>query len=231
MIRLTLFSLILLPLLAATARAKNVDLVTLPSRDGVQLTIYNSEDLTLVKERRHVTVKRGANKLQFSWANTLIDPSSVEFRALEHADEVEVADTVFPGQKPQFLVWNLESEFEGQLAVEVSYFTSGIRWEMDYVGVVNPDETTLNLDGHVRVFNNSGEQYDDAEIRLIVGNINLVEKIADLARRRGIPVPQPATPMEASLRRDSAKAAFGGCRRRTSQDTGGEGERHRQGGH
>ena len=33
-----------------------VDLVTLPARDTVQLTIYNSADLTLVRESRALTV-------------------------------------------------------------------------------------------------------------------------------------------------------------------------------
>ena len=48
--------LLLLPvpllLLAAVSAGKNVDLVTLPDRASVQLTIYNSEDLTLVRETR-----------------------------------------------------------------------------------------------------------------------------------------------------------------------------------
>ena len=48
---------------------------------------------------------------------------------------------------------------------------------MDYVAVTNPQETNMKFDGHVRVFNRSGEEYDNAEIRLIVGKINLVEKI------------------------------------------------------
>ena len=34
---------------AGLAAGKNVDLVTLPTRQSVQLTIYNSEDITLVK--------------------------------------------------------------------------------------------------------------------------------------------------------------------------------------
>ena len=59
------------------AQAK-IDLVTLPSRDTVQLTIYNSADMTLVRESRDLTLKTGNNKLQFSWANTLIDPTSLE---------------------------------------------------------------------------------------------------------------------------------------------------------
>ncbi len=51
------------------------------------------------------------------------------------------------------------------------------------MGIANEDETKINLTGYVRVTNGSGEQYDNAETRLVVGNINLVEKIADLARR------------------------------------------------
>ena len=53
-----------------------VDLVTLPTREGTQLTIYNSEDITMVREHRLLTVKEGVNRIQFSWANTLIDPTS-----------------------------------------------------------------------------------------------------------------------------------------------------------
>src|SRR5207248_2255837 len=60
---------------AGPARAGNVDLTTLPPRAAVELTIYNSEDLTLVRERRVITFKKGANRIQFSWANTLIDPT------------------------------------------------------------------------------------------------------------------------------------------------------------
>ncbi len=69
-----------------TAQAK-VDLVTLPSRDTVQLTIYNSADLTLVRESRNLTLKNGGNKLQFSWANTLIDPTSLEMLPKADAHE------------------------------------------------------------------------------------------------------------------------------------------------
>jgi hypothetical protein len=195
-------------LLAGHATAKNVDLSTLPKRDTVQLTIYNSEDLTLVKETRHLTLKRGANQLQFSWANTLIDPTSVELRPLAHEDEIEVADTVFPGQKPQHLIWNIESQYEGQVPVEVTYFTSGLTWTMDYVVVTDPGETVMKFLGYVRVYNRSGEEYENAEVRLIVGTINLVEKIAELARRQGIPMPQPGERRYRALKEKAAGRAF-----------------------
>src|SRR4029079_13958434 len=93
-------------LLLATASAatpRNVDLSPVPARDSVQLTIYNSEDLTLVRETRTVTFKPGSNLLQFSWANTLIDPTSVQLRFLTKAEQLDVADTTFPHDKPQQL--------------------------------------------------------------------------------------------------------------------------------
>jgi hypothetical protein len=200
--------MLLAGLLPTAAPGKNVDLVTLPNRQTVQLTIYNSEDITLAKETRYITLKRGRNRLQFSWANTLIDPTSIEFRPLEHAGEIELADTVFPGQKPQHLIWNIDSKFEGQVKVEVSYFTSGLTWQMDYVATCDPEETRMKFRGHVRVFNNSGEEYEDAEIRLIVGKINLVEKIAVLARRYGIAMPKPADPAYSKLRKEATQRSF-----------------------
>ena len=209
--RTTITTALAMLALAAPLAAKNIDLVTLPNRDTVQLTIYNSEDITLVRETRHVTLKKGANKLQFSWANTLIDPTSVTFRPLDHKNDVELIDTVYPGQKPQHLIWNVQSRFEGQVKVEVSYFTSGLTWKMDYVGITDPDETKMHFRGYVRVFNNSGEKYEKAQVRLIVGTINLVEKIAELARRRGMPVPAPsAAPggRYGQLRKQSAKLAM-----------------------
>ena len=180
-----------LPMLAATLLAvgaatdlyaKNVDLSTVPDRDTVQLTIYNSEDLTLVRETRKVSFKPGANSLQFSWANTLIDPTSVELRFQTDADKLVMLDTTFPHDKRQMLYWNVQSEIDGEATIEITYFTSGITWSADYVCVADQEESEMSLEGFVRVTNNSGEQYENAQVRLVVGKINLVEKIARLAR-------------------------------------------------
>ncbi|MDB5320796.1 MAG: hypothetical protein JWN40_2427 [Phycisphaerales bacterium] len=178
--KITLLALLMIAPLAAQAR--NVDLSTVPKRNTVQLTIYNSEDLTLVRETRAITFKKGANPLQFSWANTLIDPTSVELKFITSAEKLEVLDTTFPHDKPQMLYWNVQSEFDGEATVEITYFTSGISWSADYVAVADKDEKQMGLEGFVRVSNNSGEEYEDAQVRLVVGTINLVEKIAQLAQ-------------------------------------------------
>ena len=181
-------------MLAVTAEAvAAVDLVTIPRREGTQLTIYNSEDITMVRENRLLTVKPGVNRIQFTWANTLIDPTSIDFRILDHVDKVDLIDTTFPSGRNDALQWNITSEMAGKIPVEIRYFTSGITWKADYVGIANQDETKLNLTGYVRVFNNSGELYDNAQTRLVVGTINLVEKIADLATRPAPSQPPPPT--------------------------------------
>ncbi len=174
-------ALVLSSALIANAR---INVVTLPDRDTVQLTIYNSVDLTLVKETRHLTFKKGINKLEFSWANTLIDPTSVEFKALTHADEVEVMDTSFPPRVANTLEWRINSEFAGEVVVEIRYFTSGISWSADYVCEANKNETAMDFSGAVRVTNKSGEDYENAQVRLVVGVVRLVEEVVALARRQ-----------------------------------------------
>jgi hypothetical protein len=181
------FALLILP---APVSAR-INVVTLPGRNSVQLTIYNSADLTMVKETRVLTFRKGLNKLEFSWANTLIDPTSVEFRALTHADQVDVLDASFPPRVTNTLEWRINSEVAGEVKVEIRYFTSGISWSADYVAEATRDEKAMALAGSVRVNNKSGEDYENAQVRLVVGVIRLVEDIAQLARA-GHPAP-PAT--------------------------------------
>ena len=172
-----------LGLAAFEARAR-INVVTLPDRDTVQLTIYNSAVLTLVQETRVLTFRKGLNKLEFSWANTLIDPTSVEFRPLTHADQVDLLDVSFPPRVAQTLEWRIQSEFAGEVQVEIRYFTSGITWAADYVAEAGRDEKTMDLAGAVRVTNRSGEGYENAQVRLVVGVIRLVESIVDLSKPR-----------------------------------------------
>ncbi len=178
-----LLPILLLVLLAAPLCAKE-DLVTLPTRDSVQLTIYNSEDLTLVRERRTLSFKQGNNRLQFSWANTLIDPTSVEFMpvGVDASKELEVLDTSYPAESHEMLIWTVACTRAASYQVEISYFTSGISWSAEYTGVVNGAEDAMDLTAFVTVHNHSGEDYEDASVRLVIGVIHLVERIIDLAQ-------------------------------------------------
>lgn len=165
------------------AQAK-VDLVTLPSRDAVQLTIYNSADMTLVRESRALTLKQGSNKLQFSWANTLIDPTSLEMIPKAAADKIDIAELTYPPRVRNLGLWNIRSAIGGDVPVEITYLTSGLSWRAFYMGTLTKDEKTMRLKGYVRVTNNSGEDYENAQTRLIVGKVHILDQIAQLARRQ-----------------------------------------------
>lgn len=169
---------------AATDAVAKMDLVTVPKRDKVQITIYNSADLTLVRETRALTLRKGVNKLQFSWANTLIDPTSLSMRPLKNGDKIDVDSLVFPPRVKGLGLWKVTSEIAGDVPFEITYFTSGIGWRASYMATLSPDEKTMELQGYVRVQNRSGEEYAKAQTRLIVGKINLLEQIRSLAQRR-----------------------------------------------
>jgi hypothetical protein len=178
-----LLAIITTMVLVGTAAAK-VDLVTLPSRNQVQLTIYNSADLTLVRENRSLTLKKGLNKMQFSWANTLIDPTSLEMMAKAQGHQIDVFDLTYPPRVQNLGLWNINSSFSGKVPVEITYLTSGLSWRAFYLGTLSIDEKTMRLQGYVRVTNSSGEDYENAQVRMIVGKVHLLDKIATLARRK-----------------------------------------------
>jgi hypothetical protein len=197
---------VLLICLAAGRSNARINVVNLPGRDSVQLTIYNSVDLTLVRETRLLTFRKGLNRLEFSWANTLIDPTSVEFRAVTHADALDVLDVSFPPRVSDTLEWRIQSDFAGEAEIEIRYFTSGIRWTADYVAESAPNEQAMQFAGNVRVDNKSGEDYENAQIRLIVGVVRLVEEIVQLARQNQ-PKNAPTTRLLAE-EDESRKRAF-----------------------
>ncbi|MCA8910414.1 MAG: DUF4139 domain-containing protein [Planctomycetes bacterium] len=208
----TILLLLLATLSAAPLLAKE-ELVTLPERDSVQLTIYNSEDLTLVRERRSLVFKEGANRLQFSWANTLIDPTSVEFNPVgkDAQDALEVSDISYPAEAFEMLIWTVDCSKGGAYEVEISYFTSGISWSAEYEGIVSNDEDKLDLTAYVTVTNRSGEEYEKAQVRLVVGVVHLVEKIINLATpprpTGGVPAPAPPAMGPERMRRMDKDAA------------------------
>ena len=86
---------------AVTARIK---LITLPVRQRVEIQLDNP-NATLVEEERIVPLVKGVNQVDFSWANTQIDPGTIVFRVIPHkpaddkADDEKAADEKAGGPK------------------------------------------------------------------------------------------------------------------------------------
>jgi hypothetical protein len=82
------------------------------------------------------------------------------------------------------LVWLLESGMKGNQDIEVSYLTSGINWKADYVGLLNEDDTSMDISGWVTIDNKSGATYNNARLKLVAGEIHRAESRALYREKR-----------------------------------------------
>ncbi len=92
-----------------------VKLITLPVRERVEIQLDN-EQATLVEEERIVPLTKGENQVDFSWANTQVDPDSIVFRVLsgeeKDAPDVNVLAVSYPPNESA-LVWTLSASDAG----------------------------------------------------------------------------------------------------------------------
>jgi hypothetical protein len=70
------------------------------------------------------------------------------------------------------LVMRLDNEATRDQRLELSYLTSGLSWQADYVGELSNDETQLDLTGWVTLENRSGASYHQAKLQLVAGDVN-----------------------------------------------------------
>jgi hypothetical protein len=73
------------------------------------------------------------------------------------------------------LVLDLDSDKAADADLDLSYLTGGLAWHADYVGVVSPDESQMDLNGLVTLSNTSGTSFNDAHLQLVAGNVNVVQ--------------------------------------------------------
>lgn len=73
------------------------------------------------------------------------------------------------------LVWQLENDSAAQ-KVEVSYLTGGLSWSADYVVTFAKDEKSLDLEGWVTLGNQSGAKFENAQLKLVAGEVNVVQQ-------------------------------------------------------
>src|SRR5689334_8101760 len=89
--------------------AARVKMITLPVRERVEIQLDNAA-ATLVEEERIVPLVKGENQIDFSWANTQIDPNTIVFRVIgpagKDALEVNVVAVSYPPNEAA-LVWTV----------------------------------------------------------------------------------------------------------------------------
>ncbi len=79
------------------------------------------------------------------------------------------------------LSWLVHSPREGSPKAEISYLSSGLGWNADYVLMLNATDSAAGLEGWVTVNNYSGTTYNDAHLKLIAGEVNREPEYDDMA--------------------------------------------------
>jgi hypothetical protein len=148
-----------------TAYAR-VKLITLPVRERVEIQLDNP-GATLVEEERIVPLVEGANQVDFSWANTQIDPQSIVFRVIAPEGDakldVKVVSVSYPPGESA-LVWTVGASVSGSARVRISYVLGDLTKSFNYRAVASHDEKTLDLSQYMRLQNFANEAFGGAGV-------------------------------------------------------------------
>jgi hypothetical protein len=95
------------------------------------------------------------------------------------------------------LSWLLWAKSAGTHKGEISYLSSGLTWTADYVVMVSADDKLGDLEGWVSISNYSGTTFNDAKLKLVAGDVNVVKP------------PVPAAPMRMEMKMAAGVAPAG----------------------
>jgi hypothetical protein len=143
-----------------------IKLITLPVREYVAIE-FEHPDVTLVEEERVVPLLKGVNQVDFSFANTHIDPETLVFRVVAPVGSTRLAVKVVsvsypPGENA--LVWSVYASGSGAARVRISYALGRLDKDFHYRAVAAHDEKVVTLFQYMRVNNNANEEYESASL-------------------------------------------------------------------
>jgi hypothetical protein len=190
-------AVIVFPGAAAWARIK---LTTLPVRERVEVQLDHAS-VTLVEEERIVPLVRGVNQVDFSWANTRIDPNTIVFRVLPTdagARDVQVLSVSYPPNE-NALVWQVAAGQAGPARVRISYVLGGLTKSFTYRATASQDEKHLDLSQYLLVRNLANEAFGPTQMWVGFGEqlhqpvgLNETRQIL-IGRHRGVPIKKTYT--------------------------------------
>jgi len=109
---------------------------------------------------------------------TLLSYSGDQLIIRDKAGMIQIVDSnnlVLP-ELPEGLImslaWILNVTESRNHTLELSYITSGMTWDADYVIVTNRNDTKLDLNGWVTVTNNAGTTFKDTALKLVAGDVH-----------------------------------------------------------
>ncbi len=138
--------------------------------------------------------------LSFDGRTLVIQPPGKGPRNVERAEVKAISFEKLPEgllTRPT-LLWKLENRAAARQKFEVAYLTYGVNWRADYVLKLHVAEgkvaregprelpvifDTADIVGYATVMNHSGVTYEDAQLKLMAGDVNLIKP--NWVRQRG----------------------------------------------
>ena len=113
--------------------------------------------------------------LNHEGGSIVLETKAKKVVVLKDFSKIELADSSGLSIKPS-LIWQIYSPVSGKRQLSISYLTSGINWEADYVLISNAENTKANIKGWVNIDNKAGMTYENATLKLVSGQINRVSQ-------------------------------------------------------
>ncbi|MCG3151519.1 MAG: hypothetical protein GEEBNDBF_00792 [bacterium] len=172
---------------ASQINTQSVSLVNLSNPEGLSVLEQNYQyDLI---DRSKLLSKYLGKRVQVQLWEESGGGRQIKNATLLAPDVVEIDGKIYPGIPGQLILpelpgglisvptlqWLAEGYQAGPQQVAMSYLTSGMSWQADYVAVVNEKDTALDLNGWTTITNNSGTSYNNATLKLIAGDVNRVQ--------------------------------------------------------
>jgi hypothetical protein len=73
----------------------------------------------------------------------------------------------------------VDSKTAGSRSATLSYLTTGLSWDADYVGLFDEKANQLDLQGWITLTNKSGTTFNDVALQLVAGDIGLIRSRDD----------------------------------------------------
>jgi len=117
-------------------------------------------------------------KTNYSYSNIVLENKSGSLSIIPAS---MIADVRFHGlpegliTKPT-LSWKIMSAEAGERDCEIAYMTKGMNWRADYILLLRKEEQKVDLSGLVTIDNRTGATYENARLKLVAGDVHVVEE-------------------------------------------------------
>ena len=151
----------ILGLASPTPVEARIKLATLPDREAVAVR-FDHPTRVLVEEERTISLQKGVNTVDFSWAGVNIDKGSIVFRPVDEKSKVVILSTSYPPGEAA-LTWSVSSPDARSEKFRITYLMANIQRQTSYRALVSRDEKTCTFKHYFKIRNWSGESFAQAD--------------------------------------------------------------------